>query len=97
MHEFEALLFSNPEILANQLNLNLAAIEGILRECGMPENINNSVDTAPSKRLEKISSQFKKTVTGISIAKATGVDQMRTACPLFGQWVLSLESLSAVS
>jgi hypothetical protein len=94
MHEFEALLFSSPQILAKHLHVNAKLVESIISECGEPENINNSPQTAPSKRLDKISVKFKKTTTGISIAKEIGVDGMRKACPLFGQWVHSLESLS---
>ena len=51
MHEFEALLFSDAEILANKLKISASIVEAVLFECGFPEAINNSLQTAPSKRL----------------------------------------------
>lgn len=93
MHEFEALLFCQPEILAKQLSIKLSAIEKILTECGVPEEINDSYDTAPSRRLEKLYKGFKKTTNGIMIAKEIGIDGMRQACSLFDAWLLTIENL----
>ena len=91
MHEFEALLFSEPEILAEHLGVRRAEIEKILSECGGPEEIDDSPDSAPSKRLEKLSSRFKKTTTGIAIAKSTGLAKIRARCLLFDQWMTKIE------
>jgi hypothetical protein len=93
MHEFEAMLFSNPEILADAIGVNESDIKDILNECGEPENINDSSSTAPSKRLQSLSLRFKKTTTGIDIAKRIGVGAIRQACPLFDQWLKTIESL----
>jgi len=49
MHEFEALLFSNPSVLSSHLNVSEAQIHKIVRDCGSPEQINDSQQTAPSK------------------------------------------------
>ncbi|WP_340621527.1 DUF4276 family protein [Xenorhabdus siamensis] len=98
MHEFEALLFSDKEILANELNIHVQEVEQVLRECGEPESINNSPQTAPSKRLEKWSANgtFGKTTTGIAIAEKTGIPKMREKCPLFNEWLCRLEILMTV-
>ncbi|SFN79054.1 DUF4276 family protein [Xenorhabdus japonica] len=98
MHEFEALLFSDKEILANELNIHVQEIEQILRECGEPESINNSPQTAPSKRLEKWSANgtFGKTTTGIAIAEKIGIPKMREKCPLFNEWLCRFEILMTV-
>ena len=93
MHEFEALLFSHPQILADQLGVEVSEINEILTECGDPEKINNSPDTAPSKRLENLCERYKKTSTGITIAKAIGIDTMRRKCPLFNAWLVAIEEL----
>lgn len=93
MHEFEALLFSDPQILADQLGVHKSVIDEILNECGEPENIDDSPVTAPSKRLEQLSGRFKKTATGIAIAKAIGLDEMRVRCPLFDTWLSEIEKL----
>lgn len=94
MHEIEALYFSDPAALAEGLGVNSNLIESILVECEEPEKINNNSETAPSKRLEKIASTFKKTATGIAIAKSIGIVKMRNSCPLFNEWLTKLETLT---
>ncbi len=93
MHEFEALLFSEPQTLAEQLGVSQTEIEAILTECGEPEAIDDSYLTAPSKRLETLSGRFKKTSTGIAIAKAIGLTAMRQQCPLFNGWLTTVQNL----
>lgn len=95
VHEFEALLFSDPTTLARAIRADLQIIEAIIQECGEPEAIDNSRDTAPSKRIEKLYSRFKKTGNGIAIAQEIGIDRMRTQCPVFDGWLTLLESLPA--
>jgi len=93
MYEFEALLFSDPVVLARKLKIEESAIKAILEECGEPENIDNSPITAPSKRLESLSKRFRKTTTGIAILKETGLSAIRNKCPIFDSWVTTLESI----
>jgi hypothetical protein len=93
MHEFEALLFSEPQKLAEQLNVSKSKIDRILSDCGEPENIDDSPQTAPSKRLEDLSDRFKKTSTGITIAKAIGLTKIRERCPIFTNWLRFVEDL----
>ncbi len=93
IHEFEALLFSDTEILSNQLNISEDVIKDIINECGEPEKINNSPQTAPSKRLSQSYSRYKKTTTGIAIAKAIGIEKMRKECFVFNSWLEKLEKL----
>ena len=75
MYEFEGLLFSSPEVIAialNQEQLNEWAAE-ILNEFNHnPESINNSVETAPSKRLE-YNPTYRKSTHGPDIAKEIGL------------------------
>jgi hypothetical protein len=93
MHEFEALLFSEPRILAGQLGVAPAEVDRILTECGEPEAIDDSPEKAPSKRLAKLSDRFKKAATGIAIAEAIGLPTMRAQCPLFDEWLGVIEGL----
>ena len=93
MYEIEALYFSDTPCLAAKLGVQHRKIEEILKECGEPEKINDHTTTAPSKRLVKLSDRFKKTSTGIAIAAAIGIPKMREACPLFNNWVTTLENL----
>ncbi|SLM31790.1 conserved hypothetical protein [Desulfamplus magnetovallimortis] len=71
VHEFEALLFSDINILASQLKVDLSTFEKILEECGEPENINNSPNSAPSIRLKRIFNPYKKKTNGLTIANLT--------------------------
>lgn len=93
MHEIEALYFSDPVCLAETMGVRQEEIVAILEECGEPEKINDNSTTAPSKRLVALSDRFKKTSTGIAIARGIGIPKMRSACPLFDAWLAKLESL----
>ena len=94
MHEIEALYFSNPAIIAKKLHIPQKEVESIVRECGEPEAINDKPQTAPSKRLQNLSPNFKKITTGIDIAKAVGIKRMREQCPLFNEWINRIENLT---
>lgn len=94
MHEFEALLFSDPKQLAEQLQVPQKKIDRIVELCGEPEHINDSPGTAPSSRLEKLSSRFKKTTTGIAVARAIGLTKIRGRCPIFNAWLSEVEGLA---
>jgi hypothetical protein len=95
MHEIEALYFSCPTILAAKLGVDVGKIHAILAECGEAEAINHLTETSPSHRLEALG-DFRKTSTGIAIAKEIGLPRMRGECPLFDQWVKAIESLGGV-
>ncbi len=97
MCEIGALYFSDSVVLAEKLGVKLSKIEAILTACGEPERINDSNQTAPSKRLGRHCEKFKKTATGIAIANAfakeIGIAKMRQACPIFDAWLTTLEQL----
>jgi hypothetical protein len=93
MHEFEALLFSDPGVLANNLRISEEAVQHILDECGEPEEIDDSKDNAPSKRLNRVlAGQYRKVTQGIEIAKQTGLPRIREKCPHFDRWLMQLEA-----
>lgn len=93
MFEFEALLFSEPDVLARHTGVPILRIRKILDECREPENIDDSPQGAPSKRLAALAGRFRKTKTGIAIAREIGVERMGAACPLFAGWIRRLEGL----
>lgn len=94
MHEFEAMLFADPAVLAQALYVGERDVKGIIRECnGNVEEIDDSPQTASSKRLEGLYPRFKKTTTGISILKTIGLPGIRKECPLFDEWMGTLEKL----
>jgi hypothetical protein len=95
IHEFEALLFSDSAILARSLGVAKSKIDAVLSSCDGPEAINNSPQTAPSKRLDSWSDRrkFPKTTDGIQIAKEIGIETMRQECHLFDEWLTRIESI----
>jgi len=94
MHEFEALLFSDTNILAQIINTDPINIENILKECGEPEEINDNELTAPSKRLQSLCyRKYRKVAMGKIIANSIGINTIRKRCPHFNEWLSKLESL----
>ena len=94
MYEFEGLLFSSPEAIASVLEeyeLKEWAQEIVLQFGGNPEGINDSPQTAPSKRLAMIS--YRKITHGPNIAKEIGLNVLRKKCAGFGNWLTTLEAL----
>jgi hypothetical protein len=94
MHEFEALLFSNPDILAQKLEIEVDKVNNILAEYNGPEEINDDPLKAPSKRLEALNSTYRKVAMGKIIADSIGIKKMRNQCPHFNDWLTRLEKLS---
>jgi len=94
IHDFVTLLFSNPDILSEELNITIEDINSILANFSTPEAINNRPETAPAKRLEFLTDgRFHKTQKGIAIAEKIGIESMREKCFVFNEWLKRLESL----
>ena len=93
MHEFEGLLFSDPDQFAQSLGEpDLAPrLRAIRREFRTPEDINDSPDKAPSKRILNLYRGYRKPVDGVLAMQQLGLDTVREACPLFDAWIAALE------
>ncbi len=99
-YEFESLLYSDISILCKNLYSDLKDIQ----QCEIdfindtkdkfPEDINDSIATAPSKRIQKIFKKYKKGVYGYIIAQDIGIDKIRQKCPNFSLWLDRLINLS---
>jgi hypothetical protein len=94
MYEFEGLLFTDPakfEVVIDGWNdkrsLQIEAVRGAFNY--LPETINDSPETAPSKRLNRIfdNGSYNKVEYGPLIAQAIGIAAIREACPNFDAWV----------
>ncbi len=94
MHEFEAMLFSDPEILANTIGVNTEQIQSIVESCGEPEEINDGAATSPSKRILQMCPRYRKVVMGKKISKKTGLAKIRQECPIFNAWMEKLTALT---
>ncbi len=96
LHEFEAILFSSPEsfydVYDNQEIVNY--IQNIRNRYPNPEAINDSPQTAPSKRIikivEKHNNTYEKVIDGQDIAELAGIEVILENCPRFRQWVNQL-------
>lgn len=96
MYEFEGLLFSSPLAIVNFLGgpVQQEWAQRVLDQfSGNPESVNDSVNTAPSKRLEKHTS-YKKMIDGPDIAQAIGMQALRSSCSGFNDWIVTLESFA---
>ena len=97
MHEFEALLFSDCEQFGRGIgHQHLAAsFQGIRDQFASPEEIDDSPETAPSKRVESLVAGYQKPLLGILAALEIGLGAMRRECPHFATWLSRLEALTA--
>ena len=95
MHEFEALLFSDPKLLADGLELaDCSATQSIRDQFQSPEEINDSQQTAPSKRIMGLNRGYSKVTDGVLISQKIGLGAMRVQCPHFNGWIGKLEALA---
>lgn len=96
MHEFEGLLFSDCELFARGVGREAlaASLQAICDQFSSPEEINDSPQTAPSKRVQTLIPGYEKPFLGNLAALEIGLDKIRTACPHFQDWLTQLEQLS---
>lgn len=97
LHEFEALLFSEPGQLAIEYFGYESAIANL--DCmldavgGNPELLNDGYETCPSRRILKEIPDYDKANAGIIIAEKIGLPKMRSECSHFNHWLTQLENL----
>lgn len=99
LHEFEALLLSDPAKLDWEYLEHALPIERLIELAGAydsPELINDGIETAPSKRIiaEIPEYAFQKASAGPRIARQIGIERLRERCPHFSAWIEQLESLA---
>jgi uncharacterized membrane protein YheB (UPF0754 family) len=92
-YEFETLVFSEPEVIADELQEadKQEQLKAILQEAGEPEQINDGMDTCPSRRLKTLFPHYDKKFHGPNICKRIGLNKIRKACPRFNSWLIKLE------
>ena len=94
LHEFEALLFSNKEVLFRNIpRTAIQALEQVFEEFSNPELINEHPDTTPSQRLKNNIDGYNKVVYGSILAGAIGIEAMQARCPHFAEWIEKLKRL----
>lgn len=94
VHEFEALLFVRIEAFADWTDDDrLLEPLRVVSATTAPEDINDSPQTAPSKRILAAMPGYQKTLHGPLIACDIGLDAMRAGCPHFAAWLGRIEAL----
>lgn len=94
LHEFEGILFSSPrtfELIAESKIVD--KIQDMRNEVSSPEHINNSPETAPSKRLEKLIPNYAKIRNGTILSKSMGIDVILQECRHFSNWIEKIKAL----
>ena len=94
MHEFEALLFSDCGLFAAGIGRpDLAPRFQEIRDAfADPEEIDDSPQTAPSKRVEGLAPGYQKPLHGTLAALEVGISRIRGNCPRFAGWLGRLEA-----
>lgn len=96
MHEYEALLFSDVNAFARCDGMTEKKIKQLQLETAQyptPEHINNSLQTAPSKRILRVYDRYQKVSDGIMIAEEIGLKKMMEKCKHFSWWIETIKSL----
>lgn len=96
VHEFEAVLFSDCRAFASGIGKPHlgSAFEDIRKQFSNPEEINDSPETAPSKRILGLVADYTKPLMGTLGATAIGLFAIRRECPHFNEWLTTLESMA---
>ena len=93
MHEFEALLFSDCHGFGRGIGRPelVSKFQEIRDEFDHPEEIDDSPDTAPSKRVLEVVPEYQKPLMGTLAVLEVGLYAVRAACPHFRSWLNALE------
>lgn len=94
LHEFESMIFCDPLSLSNFFSeLKLERLKRITEAYSSPEEINNSAQTSPSKRILNEIKDYQKTLHGPISIKNIGLEKIRNLCPHFSSWMDKLEEV----
>ncbi len=101
LHEFEALILADPQKLQK---IYLSSGDGIAKliravneKGGNPELVNDSPQTAPSKRISGEIPAYDKAIAGPEITRAIGIPVLRKRCVHFNEWLTKLEQLAGIN
>jgi hypothetical protein len=98
LHEFEALLFADPNAFLEAFPGATQAVRrlnAIRVKFSNPEDINDNPSAAPSKRILDVFPDYEKPVDGLLIAQRIGLDAIRAVCPHFNAWIARLLALTS--
>jgi Domain of unknown function (DUF4276) len=98
LHEFEAILFSDPSCFRYSYEdheKQIAELPKIADGYANPELIDDGQQTAPSKRIISQIPDYEdaKPAVGPDVAILIGLEAIRAKCPHFNAWLSRLETL----
>jgi len=97
LHEFEAFLLVEPDRLIALYPDGQTGINRLKKDIGniRPEEINDSQQTAPSKRIIKYLPDYEgqKAQVGPLVAEDIGLTVLRSKCRHFNDWITKLEHI----
>ncbi len=98
MHEFESLLFSDCTNFCNGIGRPelTEKFQSIRDQFANPEEIDDTPDQAPSKRIQELVEGYEKPFLGTRAVLNIGLDKIRGECPNFSIWMDKLESLPTI-
>jgi Domain of unknown function (DUF4276) len=96
LHEFEAMLFTNIKKWEHRFD-DAGAIARLKNDvAGLePEDVNETPQTAPSRRILRWLRDYEKPFHGPDALKDIGLNAIRDACPHFAAWLTWAERLAA--
>ena len=83
------------ESLFEDNEMNIKGIREVIAAFSNPEDINDSAETAPSKRMQKLIPGCNKVAYGISLIEYTGIETILQKCPHFREWIEKLKTAIA--
>lgn len=97
LHEYETLLLAQPDSFAYFYTDKNNEIANLTNETsGLdPEDINETTENAPSKRIIRHLPGYakQKTTAGVLVAEKIGLPYLRERCPHFNEWITKLEGI----
>ncbi len=96
VHEFEALVLSDPGKFADWFGDRQPALAGLTAECqpyDTPERIDHGPHSHPKARIEKHFADYDENIHGPLLAYAIGLPALWARCPHFDRWLARLEQL----
>ncbi|MFQ3632293.1 DUF4276 family protein [Roseiflexus sp.] len=96
LHEFEAFLFVQPEVMTQTLDQrgSLGPLFSNPSSVASPEEINDGPHTHPAARIQRRFRQYRKALHGPLIIEKIGLSAIREKCPHFDAWLRRLEGLA---
>lgn len=95
LHEFEALLFADPQKLDTQFPDSPSGIQLLVetaQKFGSPELVDDGLANAPSKRITAAIPEYRrrKASAGPIVAEKIGLPVLQSQCPHFREWLKRL-------